>query len=196
MDLVLKPGVSEVITKNKIFEIEDIISEVNKELMDKTGDKIPYITSMESRVGSAFNHNEKGTNAAQIRVFLSTSTDWDESITDQVLKREIAKKVGKISEAYKFAVGASNRFGAPVSISLLGYDPDELNEVKNELEEELKKMSALFNITNNSQLGSQELRLTLKPSSLCFGLYDKKRLVRSKKWILWWFSAAYSRWKR
>jgi len=169
VDLVLKPGVSESITKDKIFAIEDSIAVVNKELMKKTGDKTPYITSMESRVGSAFSRTETGTNAAQIRVFLSTSTDWDESITDQVLKREIAKKVGTIPEAYKFAVGASNRFGAPVSISLLGYDPDELSLAKEELENELKKMPALFNVTDNSQLGSQELRLTLKPQAYALG---------------------------
>jgi len=169
VDLVLKPGVSEAVTKKKIFAIEDQIWEVNKALLAKTGDKTPYITSMECRVGSAFSHTESGTHAAQIRVFLSTSTDWDTSITDQVLKREIAKKVGTIPEAYKFAVGASNRFGAPVSISLLGYDSDELDEAKVELEKELKKMPALFNITDNSQLGSQELRITLKPQAYVLG---------------------------
>ncbi|WP_081735966.1 efflux RND transporter permease subunit [Saccharicrinis fermentans] len=85
--------------------------------------------------------------------------------------------MGKIPEAYKFAVGASNRFGAPVSISLLGYDPDELEQAKDELETELTEMPALFNITNNSQIGSQELRLKLKPEAYALGLTNKSLMA-------------------
>jgi len=38
------------------------------------------------------------------------------------------------------------------------------------LEAELEKMPALYNITNNSQIGSQELRLKLKPEAYSLGL--------------------------
>ncbi len=169
VDLALKPGVSEDVTREKIFEVSDAIWAVNQKTLEKTGDKTPYVTSVQIRMGSSFSGSESGTHAAQIRVFLSSSTEWSPSITDQYLKRAIAQEVGEIPEAYKFTVGASNRFGAPVSISLLGYDENELEAAREELSSELKKMPALFNVSDNSQVGSQELRLTLKPQAYALG---------------------------
>lgn len=169
VDLALKPGVSEDVTRETIFKISDAVWAVNEKTLDKTGDEKPYVTSVQVRMGTSFSGAERGTHAAQIRVFLSSSTEWDTSITDQYLKRAIAKEVGELPEAYKFTVGASNRFGAPVSISLLGYDDDELEAAREELSAELKKMPALFNVTDNSQVGSQELRITLKPQAYALG---------------------------
>lgn len=168
IDLALKPGVNEQITKEKLFFIEDKVWEVNREMMEKNGDTLSYISSMNVSMGNSFSRTENGTNAGMIRVFLNSLEETN--VSDEILKKAIAEKVGKIPEAYKFAVGASNRFGAPVSISLLGYDPEELEIAKNELESELEKMPALYNITNNSQIGSQELRLKLKPEAYVLGL--------------------------
>jgi multidrug efflux pump subunit AcrB len=168
IDLALKPGVNEQITKEKLFFIEEKVWEVNRELMEKNGDTMSYISSLNINMGNAFSGTENGTNAGMIRVFLNTLENT--TVSDEILKKSIAEKIGSIPEAYKFAVGASNRFGAPVSISLLGYDPDELEMAKSELEAELGKMPALYNITNNSQIGSQELRLKLKPEAYTLGL--------------------------
>jgi multidrug efflux pump subunit AcrB len=168
VDLALKPGVNVEITKEKLFFIEDKIWEVNADLMDEYGDTLSYVKSLDVNIGNSFSGTENGSNAGLIRVFLNSLEHTQ--VTDELLKRSISQKIGKIPEAYKFAVGASNRFGAPVSISLLGYDQDELEAAKNELETELAKMPALFNITNNSQIGSQELRLKLKPEAYALGL--------------------------
>lgn len=168
IDLALKPGVNEQITKEKLFFVEDKVWEVNKELMEEYGDTISYVSSMNVAMGSSFSGAESGTNAGMIRVFLNSLEDT--KVSDETIKKAIAEKVGKIPEAYKFAVGASNRFGAPVSISLLGYDQDDLEEAKDELEAELQKLPALYNITNNSQIGSQELRLKLNPEAYALGL--------------------------
>ena len=168
IDLALKPGVNEQITKKILFDIEDKAWEANKELMKEQGDTISYISAMSISMGSSFSGTERGTNAGMIRVFLNPLEETQ--VSDETIKKAIAEKVGKIPEAYKFAVGASNRFGAPVSISLLGYDAEELEKAKEELEIQLAQMPALFNITDNSQLGSQELRLTLKPEAYALGL--------------------------
>jgi len=168
IDLALKPGVNEKFTKEKLFMIEDLIWEVNKELGEEYGDTISYISSLQTTIGNSFLGAEIGTNAGKIDVFLNPLEDT--KMSDQILKRAISKKIGVIPEAYKLAVGAASRFGAPVSISLFGYDTDELSSAKTELEEELEKMTSLFNITNNSQLGSQEIRLKLKPEGYVLGL--------------------------
>ncbi|TKG91981.1 efflux RND transporter permease subunit [Puteibacter caeruleilacunae] len=168
IDLALKPGVNDEVTKEKLFFVEDKAWEVNDELMKQYGDTVPYIISMSVNTGSAFSGTESGSNAGRIMVFLNPLEKT--KVSDEMLKRAIAEKVGKLPEAYKFAVGASNHFGAPVSISLMGYDPHDLEEAKKELETELEKMPALFNITDNSQIGSQELRLKLKPEAYALGL--------------------------
>ncbi len=168
IDLALKPGVSEQITKEKLFWIEDRAWEVNEELMEKYGDTVPYIASMGVTIGRAFNGSESGTNAGLIRVFLNPLEN--SPVNDEMLKRHISQKLGEMPEAYKLAVGASNRFGAPVSISLMGYNQEDLEAARLALETELEKMPALFNITNNSQIGSRELRLTLKPEAYALGL--------------------------
>ena len=168
IDLALKPGVNEEITKTKLFWIETQVWEVNNELMEKYGDTISYVSATQVTTGSSFSGTETGTNAGLINVFLSPLEDT--KVNDQIIKTAISEKTGKIPEAYKYAVGASNRFGAPVSISLLGYDSDELEQAKKKLEEELEKISSLFNITDNSQIGSQEIQITLKPEAYVLGL--------------------------
>jgi multidrug efflux pump subunit AcrB len=168
IDLALKPGVNEEITKNILFDIEDNAWEVNKELQEQYGDTLSYISGMSISIGRAFSGTERGTNAGMIRVFLNSLEGT--KVSDEIIKKAIAAKVGTIPAAYKFAVGASSHFGAPVSISLLGYDEESLEKAKDELEEQLAKMPALYNITDNSQLGSQELRITLKPEAYAYGL--------------------------
>jgi len=168
IDLALKPGVNRDITKEKLFFIEDKLYEVNEELMEEHGDTTSYVHTTSVYLGSSFDGSESGTHAGMIRVFLNPLEDTE--VSDQTIKRALNKKIGEIPSAYKFAIGASGRFGAPVSISLLGYDMDELRKAQNELEEGLGNMDALFNITNNAQLGSQEIRLKLKPKAYTLGL--------------------------
>ncbi len=168
IDLALKPGINEEITKEKLFWIESQIWDANQELMQENGDTTNYVSATQVTIGNSFSGTESGTNAGMIRVFLNPLEDT--KVNDQIIKRAISEKTGKIPEAYKYAVGASNRFGAPVSISLLGYDTDELELAKNELEEELNKIPSLFNITDNSQIGSQEIQITLKPEAYVLGL--------------------------
>jgi len=179
IDLALKPGINENITKEKLFFIEEKVWEVNREMMEENGDTMSYISSMNVNMGSSFSGTESGTNAGMIRVFLNSLENT--KVSDELLKKAIAEKIGKIPEAYKFAVGAANRFGAPVSISLLGYDPDDLEIAKNELEVELGKMPSLFNITNNSQIGSQELRLKLKPEAYVLGLTTQSLMAEVRQ---------------
>ncbi len=168
IDLVMKPGVKEEVVLEKLFDIEESILEVNEELMEAYNDSIPFINYTQAYTGSAFNGTENGTNAGGIRVFLRR---MDRSpVDDQIIKRAIAEKVGTIPEAYKFTIGASDRFGAPVSFSMQSYDMEELEAAKTEFETELAKLSSLYNIMDNSQLGNQEIRITLKPKAYTLGL--------------------------
>ena len=168
IDMALKPGVNEEITKEKLFRVEQKVWEVNDQLRKEYGDSISYVTSTEVNIGNAFSGTETGTNAGMIRVFLNSMENAQ--INADILKQAITRATSNIPEAYKYAVGASNRFGAPVSVSLMGYEVDELEKARVMFESELSKISSLYNITNNSQLGSQEISISLKPEAYVLGL--------------------------
>ena len=170
IDLAMKPGTNQEITKEKLFWLDEVIWEVNEELMNEhPGDTISYVTTTQVNIGSAFDGVESGTSAGSIRVFLDEGIS-ETQVTDRLLQRRIAEKAGPMKDAYKFGVGASTRFGAPVSISLMGYDLEELEAAKEEHKEQLGKMPALYNIVDNSQLGSQEIRIQLKQEAYTLGL--------------------------
>ncbi len=170
IDMAMKPGTNKEITKEKLFWMEDLVWEVNKELMDSNPqDTISYVSTTQVSIGSAFEGVESGNNAGGIRVFLREDIG-ETQITDRMIQRMISEKAGPMKDVYKFGVGASNRFGAPVSISLLGYDLEQMEAAKEEFKEELGKMSSLYNIMDNSQLGSQEIRLELKQEAYTLGL--------------------------
>ncbi len=167
IDLAMKPGTNEEITKERLFRIEEAVWEANKILKQQEGDTIDYVASTNVIVGNAFSGTESGTNAGMLYVFLNSLTDTD--LTDDDIKQKVTELTKGLEGAYKYAVGASSRFGAPVSYSLLSYDNDELEAGRLAFEQELEKISSLYNITNNSQLGSQEIRLELKPEAYILG---------------------------
>jgi multidrug efflux pump subunit AcrB len=168
IDMALKPGTNQDLTLEKLNYIEKTVWEVNEQIQEEQGDTISYVKVTQVTIGSAFSGGESGTHAGMVRVFLNKIDETN--VTEDIIKQRISKKLGKIPEAYKLGVGASNRFGAPVSISLMGYDLDQLNAAKNDLISELEQMTSLYNIVDNSQLGSQEIRLTLKPEAYSLGL--------------------------
>jgi multidrug efflux pump subunit AcrB len=172
IDLALKPGEHKEKTLDKLQWIEKNLYEVNRKLMKKHGRDKPFVTTTQINLGSAFNGIETGTHAGVIRVFLNTSEET--KVTDKTIQKTLTQKIGEIPEAYKFAMGTSSgrakRFGAPVSIGLLGYDLETLEKAKRELKERLSGIDELYNVTDNSQLGGQEIRIRLNPKAYTLGL--------------------------
>jgi multidrug efflux pump subunit AcrB len=75
-----------------------------------------------------------------------------------------------VPEAEKFVVGGSDRWGKPVSVSLLSKNSIEMSHAKEMLEKELETIAALTNISDNSPIGKQEIRIKLKPKAYALGL--------------------------
>ncbi|MCK5221272.1 MAG: efflux RND transporter permease subunit, partial [Candidatus Aminicenantes bacterium] len=82
----------------------------------------------------------------------------------------VRKKIGVVKEAEKFSVGGRNRWGKPVSVSLLGKDLEELNHAKLMMIEKMEEMASLKNVADNNAIGRQEIRLKLKPRAYFLGL--------------------------
>ncbi|BDD09602.1 acriflavin resistance protein [Fulvitalea axinellae] len=167
VDLVLKPGTNEKFVKDELVKIEKAIWEVNNEMMEANNDTASYVKYTYVGLGSAFNGNETGTNAGSIFIILTGGDD--SPVSSHEIKKKIHEKVGDVPAAYKFAVGASDNWGAPVSISLLGDNFKEIEQASDYLKKELGKIASLYNIIDNNQLGSREIRLSLKPKAYALG---------------------------
>jgi len=168
IDLAYKPGSGEVKTLASLKKIESLAWEVNQEVMDEFGDTATFITYTFVKLGSAFSGTENGAHSGNIFI---TMRDMEGSpIKTSEIADRIKKKVGQIPGVEKLNIGGRNRWGRPVSISLLGSNLEELSHAKTFLLNKLSEMGDLKNIAENNSVGKREVRLKLKPKAYLLGL--------------------------
>ncbi len=175
VNLAFTPGSGEKQTWNYLMKIDSVVWEVNKELMEenkewmeKRNDTIPFIRYSFPNIGYAFDGVEVGAHAGNIFVLLR---DLDNTgISSYELAEKVRKRIGLLPEAEKFTVGADSRWGAPVSISLLGKNVEELEKAEAYLIDELNSMEELYNVTKTNASGKREIQLKLKPEAYYKGL--------------------------
>lgn len=167
IDIAFKPGDGEKQTLEYLNKFEAAVWEVDKELMKEQNDS-SYIRSMFKFTGNSFGGNEQGSHAGTIMIFMRNMEGAKISTFD--IADRVREKIGEVKEAEKFSVGGQNRFGTPVSISLLGKDLSELKKAKTFLEDSLKTYPDLINVTDNDATGMPEILLNLKPKAYFLGL--------------------------
>lgn len=167
IDLAMKPGTSKEVTLKVLEYMAAKAHEADSMLAAETGEE-RYITKINIATGRSFTSSEVGEHAGDMDVYVRQLDD--SQISTEVVKRKIAERIGVIPEAYKIAVGASSRWGAPVSISLFNNNSDYLLQASTELKNELSKRDALYNIIDNNQLGNREVLVKLKPLAYTLGL--------------------------
>lgn len=188
IDVAFKPGSGEKQTKDLLLDFQTKVWKVNDELLEEFGKEVDYtffqnvliaiglkdkveddyIRYTYLNVGFAFNGQESGGHAGNIFVTLRDLEGLPVSSFDII--NRIKKKIGEVPQVEKFRIGGRDRFGKPVSISLLGKEMDELQHAKEFLEEKLKELPRLQNVTDNKATGAQEVRLKLKPKAYFLGL--------------------------
>ncbi|MEA3478001.1 MAG: efflux RND transporter permease subunit [Bacteroidota bacterium] len=178
VNVAFTPGSGEKQTLEYLKRFENAIWEVNDEIMEEFEDTVNYVDYTFLNVGAAFNGQENGAHAGNIFVLVRNLEDAPVS-SFEIVKR-VADKIGPVPEADKFTVGGINRWGSPVSISLLGKNLEELQEAKLYLMQEMMKIQALKDITDNNAIGKREVQLQLKPKAYFLGLNhdDISRQVR------------------
>jgi multidrug efflux pump subunit AcrB len=168
IELAYKPGSGEKTTMETLKMIEEKVWEVNAELMEEFNDTASFVDYSFVGLGSAFNGTETGAHAGNLFI---TMRDMEGSpISTSKIAERMAKAIGKIPDAEKFSVGGRNRWGSPVSISLLGKDLEELEHAKVFLMERLRAIPDLKDVTENNSVGKREVRLKLKPKAYLLGL--------------------------
>jgi multidrug efflux pump subunit AcrB len=168
VNLAFTPGAGEKQTLDFLKDFENKIWEVNEDIKEEFADTSDFITFSFLSVGSSFNGQEVGSHAGSITVMLRDMENAPISSFDIVSR--VKRKIGNVPEAQKLSVGGINRWGKPVSISLLGKNLKELKNAKIFMEESLREYADLKNITDNNPDGKQEVQIQLKPEAYFLGL--------------------------
>lgn len=168
IEIAFKPGSGEKQTLKTLHHFEDIVWQVNEDLMEEFADTNTFARYTFVNLGSAFSGTESGAHAGSLMV---TFRDMEGSpISTSQISERIRKIVGKVPEAEKLNIGGRNRWGSPLSISLLGKDLEELDHAKDFLKTELSGLSELKDITENTSVGKREVQLKLKSKAYFLGL--------------------------
>jgi len=175
IDIAFTPGSGEKQTWDYVMHFDSIVWEVNKELMEEHAefysrhpDEDPVIRFSYPSLGSAFDGVENGSHAGSVFV---QPRDLDKlGISSFEVSSRIRQKIGLVPEAEKFQVGGSNRWGKPISISLLGKDFEELEQAETFLIKRMQEMEELDNVVKTNAAGKREIQLQLKPKAYFLGL--------------------------
>jgi multidrug efflux pump subunit AcrB len=168
INVAFTPGDGEKQTIEFLRRFETAIWLVNDDLKEQMGMDEDIIERVQSGVGDAFDRQESGAHAGEIRVYPVDLEGLPISGFD--IANMVREKIGPVPEARKYMVGGRNRWGSPVSIGLMSRNLAELEEAKDYLMYRLGEMPQLKDINENVALGKQEIRLDLKPKAYFLGL--------------------------
>lgn len=175
IDVAFKPGDGEKKTTAYLERFEDAVWKVNDELMEELNDTVNFVDYTYLNIGNAFNGQETGAHSGNI--FVQLRDMEGAPISSYEIAQRIQDEIGPMAEAEKYTVGGQNRWGVPVSVSLLGKNLDELTLAKDLVLKELKSFESLKDVTNTNALGKREVRLELKPRAYFLGL-DRDEITK------------------
>ena len=168
INIAFVPGSGEKRTLEYLSRFDDAVWNVNESLMKEFNDPVPYVEYTIVNLGDGFDRQERGAHTGNISVLLK---DLEYSpVSSFEVARRVREEIGIIPEAEKFTIGGRNRWGSPISISLLGKNLEELDLAKIFLIDKLQDISEIYNISDNNSIGKREVRLKLKPGAYFLGL--------------------------
>lgn len=168
VNIAFTPGDGEKQTKLYLDRFENAVWEVNDELVKELNLDNNIIDLVSKSIGRSFSGQEIGSHAGNLNIYPINLEGIE--ISNYDIANRVREKIGKIPEARKFTVAGRNRWGAPVSISLMSKNLQELDEAKKYLMSRLTELPQLKDINENVALGKQEVRLKLKPKAYFLGL--------------------------
>lgn len=154
-------------------KIETAALAANQELKDKyfNGEK-DVIEVIQTNVGpTSYQGN---------MTFYLLKGEERDSTDNRKIVETIKRKLGRVDGVDKLIFNMGNIFGDPISISLLGTNPEELNSAVENLKAEIAKVDGVVDIQDSDKEGLKELSLELteKAKSLGFTLNQIMRFVR------------------
>jgi len=164
--LQMPNGTNEKVTDSIISVIEEKAEIVNQELTEqylKGTDKILYENVIKN-VGP-------GSSSATLTINLLPGEERPDAIRSDMVTTRLRELVGPVIGVESLIYGSGGNFGGdPVSVSLLGYNIDELKGAKTELKNALLSNPELKDVADNDPAGIKEIRLELKENAYLLGL--------------------------
>ncbi|MFC2123541.1 efflux RND transporter permease subunit [Bacteroidota bacterium] len=171
INVAFTPGSGEKQTMEFLERFDSIVWVVNEEMMVEYNDTVPIIENSIIILGSGFDREESGAHTGNVDV--SPRDSEETGISSYEIIQKIREKIGPISEAKKYTIGARSRFGNPVSIGLLSRNIQELELGRDFLMAKLEEYPQLKDVVNTNALGKQEILLELKPQAYMMGLNER-----------------------
>ncbi|HEA20222.1 MAG TPA: efflux RND transporter permease subunit [Pricia antarctica] len=166
ISLLMPNGTNENVTDSIISLVEEKAIIVNKELTEKYlkgTDKILF-ENMIKEVGP-------GSSSATLSINLLPGEERPDAIGANMVTERLEELVGPVVGVESLIYGSGGNFGgAPVSVSLLGNNIEELKAAKSELKAILQSNSALKDIADTDPAGIKEIKLSLKDNAYSLGL--------------------------
>ncbi len=167
VNISLQPGSQEAKVDSLLASIERKAWILNRRLKEERADGKDVIIGIRRDIGKN-NLGDKGSHAGMLTIQLLDGET--RNMDSYIIANRLRKMAGPMPEVQKASFGRTSMFGKPVSISLLGNDINQLNQARDLLVAELKKYSALRDITDSNQEGRRELKIKLKARAYALGL--------------------------
>ncbi len=167
VNVVFKPGTPEQVVIDHLAEFEEKIWELNEELKEELGKGDIFNFSL-SGTGSTMDGSDQGAHAGGIQIFYEDLDD--KGVDTYTLIKKLKQRIGEVPEAEKLTIGGQERFGKAVYVRLLGTDIAQLDNAKEYLKAELKKLSELKEVQDNVDIGKREMQFELSPQAYFMGL--------------------------
>jgi len=167
VNISLVAGKQEAETDSILTFIEKAAWEVNEEMSAERTDGRMLFKGIKKDIGTN-DFNENGSHSGRLTIQLLDGEIRD--MDSYLIANRLREKIGDIPEAMNITFGRVGFFGKPVSVSLLGNDLKQLEKAKSLLFDELSNFNTLKDVTESSQEGRKELKITLKPQAEALGL--------------------------
>ncbi|WP_394750241.1 efflux RND transporter permease subunit [Spongiimicrobium salis] len=164
--LLMPNGTNEKVTDSIISLIAEKAEIVNQELTAQ------YLQGTgKALYENAIKNIGPGSSSARLTINLLPGEERPDAIRSDVVTNRLRELVGPVIGAESLIYGSGGNFGGdPVSVSLLGYNIEELKAAKKELKTAMENNPALKDIADNDPAGIKEIRLELKESAYLLGL--------------------------
>ncbi|MEM7107399.1 MAG: efflux RND transporter permease subunit [Bacteroidota bacterium] len=167
INIAFKPGERESKVEAYMERFDNAVWAANDQLKEKYGIEEDIVNYTFGGIGSTTS-GETGSHAGNMNVFYKELDAYNLNSYDLI--GAIEENIGELPEAEKFDIGGQNQFGKPVSVRLLGKNYEVLQEAKDFLKEELKKITDLKEIQDNVAVGRREILFDLSPQAYFLGL--------------------------
>ena len=170
--LEMPAGTRETVTEGILAGMEAKVWQVNEQYRKQHGGEGELIEAIGRSVGPTAYEG-----GLRVSLVESQRREWSSMKVANVIR----EKIGEVPAAEKLQVGGLGLWGMPVSIALKSDNLEQLRGAKAALEEELKKMPELKDVSDNDPPGLREVRIRLNRKAQALGLTvsDVMNQVRS-----------------